>query len=125
MQGVKQRETGKVMMEQERRCWAQHREEVRGHLVTVYQERSARGWGWRGRRGCWASVMGFHRPRIEGLCVWARTCVFMCVCVCVRVATAEMGLVFLVETASIYSLRDGVPPAGNLCTESHSPGFRT
>ena len=81
------------------------------------------GWGWWGRRGCWASVMGFHRPRTAGLCAWACTCV--CMCVCVRVATAEMRLVFLVETASIYSLRDGVPPAGNLCTESHSPGFRT
>ena len=66
--GCKTKETGKVMMKQERRCWAQDHEgssqalsdclpgvrcdaghrtarEVHRHLATVHQERGARGWG--------------------------------------------------------------------------------
>ena len=84
MQGVKQRETGKVMMEQERRCWAQHREEVRGHLVTVYQERSAQGWGVAGTEGVLGECDGIsqaaHRRTV---CVGTHVCIHVCVCVCV------------------------------------------
>lgn len=94
MQGVK--ETGKVMMKQERRCWAQDREEVHRHSATVYQEARSARLGWRGG-GCWASVPGFHGPHIAGLCVWVRPRVYARVyaraCVSI-VAIAEMGWSF-------------------------------
>ena len=73
--GCKMKETGKVMMKQERRCWAQDCEGSSQALSDCLP-------GARGGRGCWASVLGFHGPHIAGLCVWAHTCVCVCVSLC-------------------------------------------
>lgn len=86
-----------MMMKQERRCWAQDREGSSQALSDCLPGARSAGLGWRGGRGCWASVTGFHGPHIAGLCVGTHVCVCMCVCECV--AIAEMGLVFLVGTA--------------------------